>query len=60
MNMFPELPEGIRAELSTNRAVVEEIAENCHDDPQSTIFEIGPGIRTLTRSLPQGMLKWRQ
>ena len=35
----------------TNRAVVEEIAENCCDDPQSTIFEIGPGIGTLTQEL---------
>ena len=34
-----------------NRAVVENTAENCCDDFDSTILEIGPGIGTLTREI---------
>ena len=34
-----------------NRAVVENAAEYCCDDKDSTILEIGPGIGTLTREL---------
>ena len=34
-----------------NRSVVENTAENCCDDPESTILEIGPGIGTLTREI---------
>ncbi|MEE1116128.1 MAG: 16S rRNA (adenine(1518)-N(6)/adenine(1519)-N(6))-dimethyltransferase RsmA [Clostridia bacterium] len=36
-----------------NRSVVEDIADNCCDDADSTILEIGPGIGTLTRELAQ-------
>ena len=34
-----------------NRAVVEDIADNCCDDCDSTILEIGPGVGSLTREL---------
>ena len=34
-----------------NRAVVENTAEECCDDRDSTILEIGPGIGTLTREI---------
>lgn len=34
-----------------NPDVVEEIAERCTDDPESTLLEIGPGVGTLTREL---------
>lgn len=34
-----------------DRSVVEEIAEQCCDDPNSTVLEIGPGIGTLTYEL---------
>lgn len=35
----------------TDRMVVEDIAEECCADPDSTILEIGPGIGTLTYEL---------
>ena len=35
----------------TDRSVVEDIADACCDDENSTILEIGPGIGTLTREL---------
>ncbi len=35
----------------TNIGVVEDIADNCCDDENSTILEIGPGVGTLTREL---------
>ncbi len=35
----------------TDRTVVEDIADECCDAPDSTILEIGPGIGTLTREL---------
>jgi 16S rRNA (adenine1518-N6/adenine1519-N6)-dimethyltransferase len=35
----------------TDRMVVEDIAEECCADPNSTILEIGPGIGTLTYEL---------
>ncbi len=35
----------------TNRIIPEEIAENCADDPNSLIIEIGPGIGCLTQEL---------
>lgn len=35
----------------TDRSVVEEIADNCCFDGESTILEIGPGIGTLTYEL---------
>ncbi|MBQ2249578.1 MAG: 16S rRNA (adenine(1518)-N(6)/adenine(1519)-N(6))-dimethyltransferase, partial [Clostridia bacterium] len=35
----------------TDRMVVEDIAEECCADPESTILEIGPGIGTLTYEL---------
>ena len=35
----------------TDRMVVEDIAEECCFDPDSTILEIGPGIGTLTYEL---------
>ena len=35
----------------TNRIIPEEIAENCTDDADSLIIEIGPGIGTLTQEL---------
>ena len=35
----------------TDRMVVEDIAEECCFDPNSTILEIGPGIGTLTYEL---------
>ncbi len=35
----------------TDRMVVEDIAEECCDDSDSTILEIGPGIGTLTYEL---------
>ncbi len=35
----------------TDRLVVEDIAEECCTDPDSTILEIGPGIGTLTYEL---------
>lgn len=37
----------------TNRTVVEDIAEMCCTDTESTILEIGPGIGTLTCELAQ-------
>ena len=37
----------------TNNMVVEDIADNCCDDPHSTILEIGPGIGSLTRELAE-------
>ncbi len=35
----------------TNRLIPEEIAENCADDENSLIIEIGPGIGCLTQEL---------
>lgn len=35
----------------TNNLVVEDIADNCCDDSESTILEIGPGVGSLTREL---------
>ncbi len=35
----------------TSSSVVEDIADNCCDDADSTILEIGPGVGTLTREL---------
>ena len=35
----------------TDRLVVEDIADECCSDPNSTILEIGPGIGTLTYEL---------
>ena len=35
----------------TNISVVEDIADNCCDDADSTILEIGPGVGSLTREL---------
>ena len=35
----------------TDISVVEDIADNCCDDPHSTILEIGPGIGSLTGEL---------
>ena len=35
----------------TNISVVEDIADNCCDDADSTILEIGPGIGSLTHEL---------
>ena len=35
----------------TNISVVEDIADNCCDDSESTILEIGPGVGSLTREL---------
>lgn len=35
----------------TNVSVVEDIADNCCDDAESTILEIGPGVGVLTREL---------
>ena len=35
----------------TNRIIPEEIAENCTEDANSLIIEIGPGIGTLTQEL---------
>lgn len=35
----------------TNNMVVEDIADNCCVDPDSTILEIGPGIGSLTQEL---------
>ena len=37
----------------TNNMVVEDIADNCCDDANSTILEIGPGIGSLTRELAE-------
>ncbi|MBQ8836414.1 MAG: 16S rRNA (adenine(1518)-N(6)/adenine(1519)-N(6))-dimethyltransferase RsmA [Clostridia bacterium] len=37
----------------TNPSVVEDIADNCCDKPESTILEIGPGIGSLTRELAE-------
>ena len=37
----------------TNNMVVEDIADNCCDDQNSTILEIGPGIGSLTSELAQ-------
>ena len=37
----------------TNNMVVEDIADNCCDDANSTILEIGPGIGSLTCELAQ-------
>jgi 16S rRNA (adenine1518-N6/adenine1519-N6)-dimethyltransferase len=35
----------------TNISVVEDIADNCCDDSETTILEIGPGVGSLTREL---------
>ena len=35
----------------TDNFVVEDIADNCCEDPESTILEIGPGIGSLTQEL---------
>ena len=35
----------------TEKFVVEDIADNCCDDRDATILEIGPGLGTLTREL---------
>ena len=35
----------------TNRIIPEDIADNCTDDPNSLIIEIGPGIGCLTAEL---------
>ena len=35
----------------TNRIIPEDIADNCTDDPESLIIEIGPGIGCLTAEL---------
>ena len=35
----------------TDRSVVEDIADSCCDDENSTILEIGPGMGTLTYEL---------
>lgn len=35
----------------TNVSVVEDIADNCCDDSESTVLEIGPGVGSLTREL---------
>ena len=35
----------------TNVSVVEDIADNCCDDSDSTVLEIGPGVGSLTREL---------
>ena len=35
----------------TNRIIPEDIADNCADDPESLIIEIGPGIGCLTAEL---------
>lgn len=35
----------------TNRIIPEDIADNCADDPNSMILEIGPGIGCLTQEL---------
>lgn len=37
----------------TNNMIVEDIADNCCDDADSTILEIGPGIGSLTSELAQ-------
>ncbi len=37
----------------TNRIIPEEIAENCADDENSLIIEIGPGIGCLTQELAE-------
>ena len=37
----------------TDNMVVEDIADNCCDDAESTILEIGPGIGSLTRELAE-------
>ncbi len=37
----------------TDSSVVEDIADNCCDDRESTILEIGPGIGSLTRELAE-------
>ena len=37
----------------TNISVVEDIADNCCDNLESTILEIGPGIGSLTRELAE-------
>ncbi len=37
----------------TNPSVVEDIADGCCDDSESTILEIGPGIGSLTRELAE-------
>ena len=37
----------------TNISVVEDIADSCCDNAQSTILEIGPGIGSLTRELAE-------
>ncbi len=37
----------------TNRLIPEDIAENCADDTESLIIEIGPGIGCLTKELAE-------
>lgn len=37
----------------TNIGVVEDIADNCCEDADSTILEIGPGVGVLTRELAE-------
>ncbi len=37
----------------TDHSVVEDIADNCCEDEESTILEIGPGIGTLTKELAE-------
>lgn len=37
----------------TNRLIPEEIAENCADEAESLIIEIGPGIGCLTKELAE-------
>lgn len=37
----------------TNNMIVEDISDNCCDDADSTILEIGPGIGSLTSELAQ-------
>lgn len=37
----------------TNRIIPEDIADNCTNDPESMILEIGPGIGCLTKELAE-------
>lgn len=43
--------KGLGQNFLINRSVVEDIAENCCTDENSSILEIGPGIGTLTQEL---------
>ena len=43
--------KGFGQNFLINQAIPERIAENCCDDENSVIVEIGPGIGTLTREL---------